>query len=211
MEEQAEVDKSLRKPLSKKMEKAARLVFEDRLTDQEIAAECGVTRQAIYKWKKRADFIARVSAISQAYAARALGIGIASRARRLEVLNTLQDRMLAIVDERCLDPNMQDVPGGQTGLIAQDYVSVRSESGRLGTVPIHKFDAALVREIRACGEQAAREPACLSVSMRCTGHAIPVPSGLIARTFTDAGARLIPPPHNSTTSRDTPALFGFRK
>jgi len=49
--------------------------------------------------------------MSQAYSARALGSGIASRVRRIETLNLLHDKMLAIMEERGEDPKMAFIPG----------------------------------------------------------------------------------------------------
>ena len=105
------VQESAEKTLPRKMEKAARLLAEDRLTDVEIAAECGVSGRSLYKWKKKEEFVVRVNAMSQAYSARALGSGIASRMRRIETLNRLHDKMLAIMEERGEDPKMAFIPG----------------------------------------------------------------------------------------------------
>jgi len=63
---QRKVQESSGKLLSRKMEQAARQVAEDRLTDVEVAAECGVTDRTLYRWKKREEFIARVNAMVQA-------------------------------------------------------------------------------------------------------------------------------------------------
>ena len=82
------------------MEKAALLVAEDLLTDHEIASECGISNRTLYRWKKREEFIARVNTMVQAYSARVLGSGIASRVRRVETLKLLPDKMLS-VSTRC--------------------------------------------------------------------------------------------------------------
>ena len=55
------------------MEQAARLVAEDRLTDVEVAAECGVTDRTLYKWKKREEFIA--SRLVHKYRYTLIGLG----------------------------------------------------------------------------------------------------------------------------------------
>jgi hypothetical protein len=147
----------LEAPLHKKMEKAARLLAEDRLTDVQIAAECQISQRSLYTWKKREDFIARVKAMLQAYSSRALGTGIAARVRRIETLKLLNEKMLTIMAERGEDLTMAAIPGGRTGLIVRDYVTVRTESGKIGTVATYAFDRGLFAELRAVGEQIARE------------------------------------------------------
>jgi gas vesicle protein len=151
------VQETAGKLLHKKMEKAARLLAEDRLTDVQVAAECQISERTLYTWKKRDDFIARVNEMLQAYSARALGTGIAARVRRIETLKLLNDKMLTIIAERGEDLSMAAIPGGRTGLIVRDYVTVRTESGRIGTVAVYGFDRGLSAEIRAVGEQVARE------------------------------------------------------
>ena len=64
--------------------------------DLEIASECGISNRALYRWKKREEFIARVNTMVQAYSARVLGSGIASRARRVKTLKLLPDKMLSV-------------------------------------------------------------------------------------------------------------------
>src|SRR2546429_678633 len=116
------------------MEKAAQLIAEDRLTDVQVAAACQIGERTLYRWKRRDDFIARVNTMLQAYSARALGTGIANRVRRIETLKLLNEKMLTIMAERGEDHTMALIPGGRTGLIVRDYVTVRTESGKIGTV-----------------------------------------------------------------------------
>ena len=52
------------------------------------------------RWKKREEFIARVNSMVQAYSARVLGSGIASRVRRVETLKLLPDKMLSVSTRR---------------------------------------------------------------------------------------------------------------
>ena len=61
------------------------------------------------------------------------------------------------MEERGEDPQMAFIPGGRTGLVVMDYVTIRTQSGKLGSVPTYAFDKALASEIRAVGEQTARE------------------------------------------------------
>jgi hypothetical protein len=47
-------------PLPEPQERAATLVFEDQLTDHEIAWQIGVCRMTLHRWKRRPGFIARL-------------------------------------------------------------------------------------------------------------------------------------------------------
>jgi hypothetical protein len=62
-----------------------------------------------------------------------------------------------IMAERGEDLTMAAIPGGRTGLMVRDYVTVRTESGKIGTVATYAFDRGLFAELRAVGEQIARE------------------------------------------------------
>lgn len=42
---------------------AVGLLAEDRLTDEQIAAQCGVSRRALAKWKKQEPFLAEIERI----------------------------------------------------------------------------------------------------------------------------------------------------
>ena len=70
--------------------------------DHEIATECGISNRALYKWKKKEEFIARVNEMLLAYSARALGSGIASRVHRVETLNVLSGNSFRVSTRRTL-------------------------------------------------------------------------------------------------------------
>lgn len=147
--------KSLPK-LTERLEKAARLLAEDALSDEQIAAECGVSRTALAKWKKKEVFAARVNAISEQYAERALKHGIARRERRLAILNGLHDKMLQVIEERAVDPEFADIPGGTTGLVTKNLKGIgKGEDFRV--VEVYEVDTGTLKEIRGTQEQAAKE------------------------------------------------------
>jgi Helix-turn-helix of insertion element transposase len=74
---------------TKKREKAAQLVAEDYLSDEKIAAEVGIGRSTLGRWKIDRRFLTRVQKIAAAYAKRALKHGLAQKECRLAVLNDL--------------------------------------------------------------------------------------------------------------------------
>jgi len=92
-------------------------VAEDRLSDQAIADTLGVTKRTLENWKKVPEFHALVSehraAIHAAIMEHGIGDVMARTARRQRTMEGL----LQIVQERAKDPEMQQVPGGLTGLI----------------------------------------------------------------------------------------------
>jgi hypothetical protein len=61
-------------------------------------------------------------------------------------------RLHRVIRERAADPEMQDVPGGPTGLIVRTTKMVGKKE-----VKEYALDAALLREIRELEAQAARE------------------------------------------------------
>ena len=140
----------------KKQEKAARLAAEDVLTDEQIAAECGITRRTLTNWKANRDFSERVTAIAGAYAQRALKHGLARRERRVSVLNDLHQRMLQVIEERAADEGLAAVPGGKTGLITRNLKGIgKGEDFQI--VEVFEVDTGTLREIRSTQEQVAKE------------------------------------------------------
>src|SRR4249920_340554 len=73
--------------LSNRMLRAALLVSEDRLTDEQIAEQAGVKRNALAKWKRREDFKAEVERIRTAARDQVLREGIALKVNRLRRLD----------------------------------------------------------------------------------------------------------------------------
>jgi hypothetical protein len=76
-------------PLPGRQEEAARLVAEDSLTNEEIAAAVGVKRQTVDWWKTKPHFAARVQEHKETFKNRALSEGFADKRERLRVLNML--------------------------------------------------------------------------------------------------------------------------
>ena len=100
-------------------EEAAALLAADELTDEEIAARAGVTRRQLTNWKRHPDFATRIQAIARRIGDLAAKHAIARRHRRVARLQDRWDRLDQVVQERAADPQMQDVPGGKTGLLVR--------------------------------------------------------------------------------------------
>ena len=85
---------------TKKRTRAAQLVAEDQLTDDEIASELGISRRSLACWKKHSDFASRVGEIVEAMRQAILAEGIANRQNRVDALNARWQRMKRVIDER---------------------------------------------------------------------------------------------------------------
>lgn len=141
---------------TERLEKAARLLAEDDISDEQIAAECGVTRTALAKWKKRPEFAARVKEIADTYAERALRHGLARRERRITVLNDLHDGMLRVIAERAASSEYASLPGGKTGLVTKTQKGI-GKGEDFQVVDVYEVDTGTLKEIRGIQEQAAKE------------------------------------------------------
>jgi transcriptional regulator with XRE-family HTH domain len=142
-------------PLNQRQKVAAIRCAEDLMTDEEIAAEAGVSRQSLYNWRQRDDFQDAIKAADAAILQKALRLPIARKHYRVKTLNDQHAKALAVIDERAAEM-AGVVAGGGTGLLVRQYKQIGT--GRdAQTVEEFAVDTALMREIRATEEQAARE------------------------------------------------------
>lgn len=136
-----------------KLEEAAALVAEDARSDEQIAAQLGITRSTLATWKSRPGFAARVDEISRAFAEVVLKRGIARKAYRVNTLANVHSRLLTVMEERAADPSLADIPGGKTGLVVRK--AVVSAGALVGYE--YAVDTGLLKELRGIQEQAAKE------------------------------------------------------
>lgn len=143
--------------------RAAVLCAEDELSDEQIAAEVGIGRATLNRWRELPEFAVEVERQKAAILSQALRLPIAKKHERLRVLNDLHQRQLALI--RARSEQHPDVPGADTGLIVGTlkqvkHISTSTDDGTETWTEEHweyQFDAALIREIRALEEQAAKE------------------------------------------------------
>lgn len=151
------------KTLTAKQRDAAVLLAEDDLPDHEIADRVGIGRTTLHRWKERDDFKQAMTDHAAELERRMLRLAIARKRHRLEILDTLQTKMVSLFDAR--SEQYADVPGGPSGLIVGQLKKVThvDSTGDDGTKTWteeeweYAFDAALVRELRGIQEQAAKE------------------------------------------------------
>lgn len=109
---------------------AVPLVADDLLTDAQIAAACGVTRQALVKWRAHPDFQAAVEELQAKARAGIERKHIAEKDRRVQAAVERHRKMERVIAERASSPLMEGVPGGQTGLIVAKPMLVKVYESR---------------------------------------------------------------------------------
>lgn len=137
-------------------ERAAILLAEDELTDEEIAKAIGKGRTALSEWKSHPTFAARVAANVKAYGNAALKRAIAKRSRRVQWLDERAELMRRVIEERAADPLLAQVPGGPTGVMVRKLKGI-GKGENFQIVEEFEVDTGLLREMREHEKQAAQE------------------------------------------------------
>ncbi|MGI8746553.1 MAG: phBC6A51 family helix-turn-helix protein [Bryobacteraceae bacterium] len=107
-----------------KRERAAVLVAADELKDEQIAREVGITRDSLARWKRDPEFQERLREITAAFREAVLSSGIAKIENRTKARHNRWIAMLKLIVARAADPSMQQVPGGETGLLVRQVKSI---------------------------------------------------------------------------------------
>jgi hypothetical protein len=147
---QIEVPKNMRQTI------AAQLLGEDRLPDRQIAEIVGISRRQLAKWKTLPDFKELINTHAKQYISQFTTEGLARKEKRLAVKNDIHDRLLTAIKERGDDPDMEDVPGGTTGLVVKQYKAIgKGKSFRI--IEEYKIDTPVVRSILDLHEDVREE------------------------------------------------------
>lgn len=137
-------------------EKAALLLSEDELTDEEIAEQVDIVRSTLSEWKLRKEFSARVQENIDEIRRRIRSRGIAIIENRVRHLQRRHDLMNQVIAERGDSPEMQAVPGGRTGLLVHNVKAIGSGENA-ERVDLYEVDTGLLKELREHEQQAAKE------------------------------------------------------
>ncbi len=158
---------------SSRRTRAAVLVAEDELTDNEIAAAVGINTRTLQRWKHQSAFAAQVGGHIGAIQAGMLRLTIAKKHKRLAVLDQLHTKSLAVIEARAqrYQATMSDdaavvaaqaarsVFGRETPFEAVTGLLVEKETvNNAGYRTVEwAVDRGLIQEIRSLHEQAAKE------------------------------------------------------
>jgi transposase-like protein len=142
---------------TKQKELAAKLVAEGQETYEAIAAKCDTTDVTLWKWRTKVpEFAERVDDIASAYRSRIRSTGLAIMEHRVKVLKDMDAKVGQVFAERAADPEMQNVPGGKTGLMVRTLKGL-GEGKQFQIVEEYAIDTPALRERRAIMQQAAQE------------------------------------------------------
>jgi predicted DNA-binding protein (UPF0251 family) len=142
--------------LSKHQEDAARLVFDDNLSDEQIAAKIGITRRTLARWKLLPEFIARIDLLRQQTRLAILTQGVADKVSRIGAYNDRWQRMQQVITQRQEEYRGRGIAGGESGLLVHTVKAVGSGPAAY-TVDEYAVDTGLLREMREIEKQAAIE------------------------------------------------------
>lgn len=138
-------------------EEAAILIAHDRLTHKQIAEQVGVEeRKTLYRWQQHPEFSQRVAEIRAEYRKAVLERGIANVTVRIAALNERHQLLQRIIAERADAYEMQDVPGGSTGLLTRELRSMGTGQHQT-VIEEYKVDTGLLNELRQHEKQVAQE------------------------------------------------------
>lgn len=124
------------------------------MSDEWIAAQVGIGRRTLARWKVEPAFQTRIAHHAAIQLAAVEAEGISNRQNRVAALNDRWSRMRQVIAARAED--MAEVPGGETGLLVRQTKSIGFGENNT-VVEEYAVDTGLLRELRAHEEQAAKE------------------------------------------------------
>jgi hypothetical protein len=120
------------------------------------AIEAGYSPKTAYSQGSRLLKTVEVQQAIQAWRDEAKQSAITDMAHRLKVLDTIEQKILDVIEDRASAYDNSEMPGGHTGIVVRQYKMVGS--GRdAELVEEYAVDTATLRELRATHEQAAKE------------------------------------------------------
>lgn len=169
MPERVSLDKPF--PWDKMRIRAAKRVAEGRLTLHEIATEAEVSCSILCRWKRHKDFRNYVNKLINSYRSKIRLSGIAVIENRVKSQNDRWLRLQKIIEDRSKCKEMNEVPGGDTGLLLRIPRAVKvwkvngpdddiqnsytTQSNKV--VFEHPVDTGLLSEMRQLEKQSATE------------------------------------------------------
>lgn len=139
-----------------KKERAAWLLAEDELTDAQIAEEIQAAERSIAYWKNAPEFQARMQENLAAIRKGVLSKGIADQAQRIKAKEDRWRRLKRVIEARANDPEMQDIPGGDTGVLVHQMKGI-GKGENFQVVHEYAVDTGLLAEMDRLEMDVARE------------------------------------------------------
>jgi hypothetical protein len=139
--------------------KAAQLLAEGRLTDEEIAEELSVTRRTLARWKTQIAFIDYIYECIRTTRDELLKRGVRERQNRIDQIDNIVGKINRVINARAThyeEDEKAKAQGADTGLIVRKYKVIGTgENSR--EVEEYEVDVATLRELREQLKQAAIE------------------------------------------------------
>lgn len=152
--------------LTKERKLAARLLWEDDLTDEDISEQVGISPRTLYRWKGQPEFRAEIKRLGDEWAATVMSVGVAKRENRVAALNDRWELLKQVVIERAAwyaapddsgDDDAEPIaPGAGTGLMVKQVKSVGFGENNM-VITEWVVDTGTLAELRAIEQQAAKE------------------------------------------------------
>ncbi len=138
------------------MLRAAHLLAEDDLSDDEIATSIHCARWTLSRWKRKRPFQDKIDEIRRKLGSLLHRREIARQSRRLAVMDRRYRKLQQIIEERGAADEMQAIPGGTTGLLVKTRKAIGSGAS-IEFVDEYELDTGLLAEMRQLEKQAAIE------------------------------------------------------
>lgn len=137
---------------TQKAENAARLLAEDEINDEQIAADVDINRRTLTRWKTHPEFELRVGEYKVAYRERIFQTAISRKEVRIREKQKRHSLLLQVMAERAEDSTVKGIPGGKTGLIIRKEIP-----GKFGKIIEHSIDTGLLTSLSNLEKEVAVE------------------------------------------------------
>jgi len=139
--------------------KAAQLLAEGRLTDEEIAEQLAITRRTLTRWKTQIAFIDYIYECIRTTRDELLKRGVRERQNRLDQIDSVVSKINRVITARAelyAPDAMARAQGADTGLVVRREKSIGNGDNAREIVE-YEVDVATLRELREQLKQAAIE------------------------------------------------------
>jgi transposase-like protein len=142
--------------LNTRQRNAAELLARGDATQQAVALRVGVRPETMTRWLALPAFVEHLETEREAIRAAIRAEGIVNKQNRIDAYNERWLKMQTVIAERAESPDMQQVPGGKTGLLVKTWKQVGSGPDAQ-LVAEYSVDTGTLAEMRATEKQAGQE------------------------------------------------------